>query len=116
MIGPSPILALGNSLDVSIDNSRDPSGIVRALQRDGRPALFQYGQNCFGFTGHPGAKLAMIEDLIMEFDDAPGDPAPGITALRHDQDAIADSLVYIMTGLIQMTGLMATTETGTGSA
>ena len=87
-----------------------------AVDWEGRPALFQYGENCFGFTGHPGAKLAMIEDLIMEFDEAPGDPAPGIAALRRDQDAIADSLVYIMTGLIQMTGLMATTEPRAGGA
>jgi GMP synthase-like glutamine amidotransferase len=77
-----------------------------AVDWEGRPALFQYGENCFGFTGHPGAKLAMVEDLIMEFDEAPADPAPGLAALREAQEGIADSLVYIMTGLIQMTGLM----------
>jgi GMP synthase-like glutamine amidotransferase len=85
-----------------------------AVDWEGRPALFQYGENCFGFTGHPGAKLAMIEHLIMEFDEAPDDPAPGLTALREAQEGITDSLVYIMTGLIQMTGLMATSEVLSG--
>jgi len=87
-----------------------------AVDWEGRPALFQYGENCFGFTGHPGAKLAMIEDLIMEFDEAPADPAPGLAALRDAQEGIADSLVLIMTGLIQMTGLMATSEALSGRA
>lgn len=81
-----------------------------------RPALFQYGENCFGFTGHPGAKLAMIEDLIMEFDEAPPDPGPHLDALRKAQAGIADSLVYIMTGLIQMTGLMASSQGLSGGA
>jgi GMP synthase-like glutamine amidotransferase len=87
-----------------------------AVDWEGRPALFQYGENCFGFTGHPGAKLAMVEDLIMEFDEAPADPAPGLAALRQAQDAVADSLVLIMTGLIQMTGLMASSEVLSGGA
>jgi GMP synthase-like glutamine amidotransferase len=85
-----------------------------AVDWEGRPALFQYGENCFGFTGHPGAKLAMIEDLIMEFDETPADPGPSLDALRQAQDGIADSLVLIMTGLIQMTGLMASSEAFSG--
>lgn len=79
---------------------------ILAVDGDGRPAVFQVGANCLGFTGHPGAKAAMAEDLLMEFDDAPDDPLPALEALRAVQPAIEDALVQIMTGLVQVTGMM----------
>lgn len=79
---------------------------ILAEDADGRPALFQIGANAFGFAGHPGIKLAMAEDLIMEFDEAPDDPAPALEALRTAKTDIEDALVRIMTGLVQLTGLM----------
>ena len=42
----------------------------------------------------------------MEFEEAPADPVPGLRDLRAAQRAIEDALVPIMTGLVQMTGLM----------
>ena len=42
----------------------------------------------------------------MEFEDGPEDPGPTIAALGGAQRAIEDSLVKIMTGLVQVTGLM----------
>jgi GMP synthase-like glutamine amidotransferase len=85
-----------------------PPDDARILARDAddRPALFQIGAAHLGFTGHPGAKVGMIEDLAMEFDEAPADLAHGLDALRAVQRAIADALVPIMTGLVQVTGLM----------
>lgn len=89
------------------DRPLPPAG-ARILAEDaaGRPALFQVGDNAFGFTGHPGAKVAMVEDLAMEFDDAPGDLATGLEALRAAQGELEDALVHIMAGVVQMTGLM----------
>ncbi len=79
---------------------------ILAVDEADRPALFQIGDNNLGFTGHPGAKPGMIEDLIMEFEDAPQDPGPAIEALRTVRTDIEDSLVRIMTGVVQITGLM----------
>ncbi len=85
-----------------------PPGYSQILARDsaGAPALWQVGANAFGFSGHPGLKVAMIEDLIMEFEEAPADPVPDLRELRAAQRAMEDALVPIMTGLVQMTGLM----------
>ncbi len=85
-----------------------PPDWAQILARDsaGEPALWQIGANAFGFAGHPGLKVAMIEDLIMEFEEAPADPAPALRALRAAQRPIEDALVPIMTGLVQLTGLM----------
>ncbi|MGE0611133.1 MAG: hypothetical protein AB7G34_07965 [Hyphomicrobiales bacterium] len=79
---------------------------ILSADDDGRPALFQVGSNAFGFTGHPGIKAAMIEDLIMEFEEAPENPAPELQKLASMKNEIEDSLVHIMTGLVQLTGLM----------
>ena len=49
---------------------------VLAQDEAGRPAVFQVGQNSLGFVGHPGFKTAMAEDLIMEFEESPENPAP----------------------------------------
>ncbi len=80
---------------------------VLAEDEDGHPALFQIGDNAFGFSGHPGFKLAMAEDLIMEFEEGPiGDTKAAFAALRDIKTDIEDALVPIMTGLIQRTGWM----------
>jgi GMP synthase-like glutamine amidotransferase len=85
-----------------------PPPHARVLAEDGagRPALFQVADNSLGFTGHPGIKPAMIEDLIMEFAEGPEDPGPGLEKLRGLQGEIEDALVLIMTGMMQITGWM----------
>jgi GMP synthase-like glutamine amidotransferase len=85
-------------------------GAARILAEDenGRPAIFQIGTNALGFTGHPGFKTAMAEDLIMEFEEAPDDPAPQLQRLQVMVREIEDALVPIMTGIIKVTGLMQT--------
>ena len=84
-----------------------PRARVLAQDDEGRPALFQCGETAFGFSGHPGAKSAMIEDLIMEFADGPQDVKSALVALRAARVAIEDALIPIMTGLVQCTGLMS---------
>ncbi len=86
-----------------------PPAYARILAEDetGRPAVFQIGGNAFGFTGHPAFKLAMAEDLVMEFEEGPeGDTREAFAALRAAKTQIEDALVPIMTGLVQMTGWM----------
>jgi len=83
---------------------------VLAVDSKGRPALFQIGENSFGFVGHPGAKRAMVEDLIMEFDDSPDISAETLERISAVQPGLEASLVKIMTGLIQVTGLMRPAE------
>ena len=80
---------------------------VLATDDDGRTVLFQIGDNAFGFAGHPGIKLGMVEDLIMEFDEVANDAPAGLEMLRMQQSAIEDDLVPIMTGLVQCTSLMS---------
>jgi len=79
---------------------------VLAIDTATRPALFQVGRNSFGFAGHPGAKRAMAEDLLMEFSEAPDMASDALEKLSRNQSALEDSLVRIMTGLVQLTGLM----------
>ena len=67
---------------------------------------FRCGDNCFGFVGHPGIKSAMIEDLIMEFDEAPEGTAEMLARLRAVQGEIAAALAAIMVGLVDATHLM----------
>jgi GMP synthase-like glutamine amidotransferase len=83
-----------------------PPAEAKVLARDhrGRPALWQLGERAFGFAGHPGLKLAMVEDLVMEFEEAPPGVEAGLAALRAVQRALEDALVPIMTGLAQLTG------------
>ncbi|PHR62998.1 MAG: hypothetical protein COA47_01515 [Robiginitomaculum sp.] len=83
-----------------------PYAKILAEDAQGRPAIFQIGDNAFGFTGHPGFKLAMAEDLIMEFEEAPTNNATAFTNLRAMKTQVEDALVPIMTGLIQLTGWM----------
>jgi GMP synthase-like glutamine amidotransferase len=86
----------------------EPPSYARILSRDmtGRPAIFQLGPKAIGFVGHPGFKLAMAEDLIMEFDEVPPNPEPQFATLSSMKREIEDTLVPIMTGLVQLTGLM----------
>lgn len=89
------------------DRPRPPDyAAVLAVDAEGYPALFQIGPNAFGFTGHPGVRRAMIEDLVMEFADAPPDTAEGLVALSALAAAIDDALVPIMAGLVAATGWM----------
>jgi len=85
-----------------------PPTEARILAEDehGRPAVFQLGINALGFCGHPGFKTAMAEDLIMEFEEAPEDPAPQLQRLQLMAREIEDALVPLMTGIIKVTRLM----------
>lgn len=81
-----------------------PPAHARVLAADpkGRPALWQIGDRAFGFAGHPGLKVAMVEDLIMEFAEVPADPGPELAKLRAASRAMEDALVPIMTGIVQL--------------
>jgi len=79
---------------------------VLAVGNADEPVLFQLRNNCFGFVGHPGIKSAMIEDLIMEFDEVPENTAETLTELRAAQGDTAAAADSIMVGLIQVTRLM----------
>ena len=79
---------------------------ILAVGAGDEPLLFQLRDNCFGFVGHPGIKSAMIEDLIMEFDEVPENTAETLAELRAVQSEIAATLSPIMVGLVHMTHLM----------
>lgn len=84
-----------------------PAGAeVLAVDERGRPALWQVGEQALAFAGHPGLKVAMVEDLVMEFEEAPQDVGPALDALRATQRSIEDALVPIMAGVIRLTGWM----------
>ncbi len=80
---------------------------VLAEDNLGRPAVWQIANNAYGFSGNPGIKLGMVEDLIMEFEEVPADIAEPLEKLRALQPVIEDELVPIMTGLVQCTSLMS---------
>ncbi len=89
------------------DRPEPPTGAkILAVDEADQPALFQIGDRAFGFAGHPGMKPAMVEDLIMEFDESPEDPTVGLEMLRGVKTDLEDALVSIMTGLTQLTALM----------
>lgn len=79
---------------------------VLAVDETGAPAVYQIGANAFGFAGHPGLRPAMIEDLIMEFEEAPPGVADQLPGIKAAAPAMEDALVPIMTGLIELTGWM----------
>jgi GMP synthase-like glutamine amidotransferase len=84
-----------------------PAGAaVLARDRAGEPAVFQIGANALGFTGHPGIKPAIVEDLIMEFEEGPADPGPTLERLRAVRPALEDALVPMMTGIVRVLRLM----------
>lgn len=89
---------------------------ILATDEAGRPAVFQVGSNAYGFTGHPGIKLGMVEDLIMEFEEVPDNAAAELEALRALQPQIEDELVPIMTGLVQCASLMSSPKAGREAA
>lgn len=84
------------------------SAEILAVDERDRPVLWQVGNLALGFAGHPGLKLAMVEDLVMEFEDAPPEVGPALNRLRAVQRALEDALVPIMTGVIRLTGWMKT--------
>lgn len=79
-----------------------------ALDERDRPVLWQLGEHALGFAGHPGLKVAMVEDLAMEFEEVPRDLEAGLARLRAAQRSLEDALVPIMTGVIRLTGWMTT--------
>jgi GMP synthase-like glutamine amidotransferase len=79
---------------------------ILAVGTRDEPVLFQFRDNCFGFVGHPGIKSALIEDLIMEFNEVPENTAETLAALRAVQGDIVTALGAIMVGLVEMTHLM----------
>ncbi|HSN21133.1 MAG TPA: hypothetical protein VLS49_10665 [Usitatibacter sp.] len=83
-----------------------PGAVVLAEDEHGRAALWQLGERTFGFRGHPGLKVAMVEDLVMEFEESPPEVDADLAKLRKAQRELEDALVPIMTGLIQITGWM----------
>lgn len=85
-----------------------PEAQVLARDAHERPALWQLGPRALGFTAHPGLKVAMIEDLVMEFDEAPANVTEELARLRAVQPALEDALVPIMTGIVRLAGWMDT--------
>lgn len=83
------------------------AAVVLAVDNLGRPAAWQVGDSAFGFSGNPGIKLGMVEDLIMEFEEVPADTAGQLDTLRALQPVLEDELVPVMTGLVQCTALMS---------
>ena len=83
-----------------------PGAVVLARDAGERAAVWQLGERTFGFAGHPGFKVAMVEDLVMEFDETPADIEPGLARLRATQREIEDALVPVMTGLVRAAGWM----------
>lgn len=81
-----------------------PGAKTLALDQRGRAALWQLGERALGFAGHPGLKVAMVEDLIMEFEEAPPDPAGMLQRLKQAQRSLEDALVPIMAGTVQLAG------------
>lgn len=84
------------------------TGVVLAYDDERRPVLWQAGRRALGFAGHPGLKVAMVEDLIMEFEESPPDIQAGLAKLRQIQRPLEDALVPIMTGVVQMMDWMDT--------
>lgn len=80
---------------------------ILAMDGRGRPALWQAGPRALGFAGHPGLKVAMVEDLVMEFEEAPQDVQAGLAELRAVQRSIEDTLVPLMAGVEKLMGWMA---------
>jgi len=83
-----------------------PEGAIVLASGDGdKVALYSLGGNCLGFSGHPGMKSGMCEDLIMEFSETPKNTAATLDKLRAVQGEIAASLSAIMVGVLRHTGL-----------
>ena len=83
-----------------------PAAQVLAEDEKGRPVLWQAGETALGFAAHPGLKVAMVEDLVMEFEETPAEVAAGIAQLRSVQRSIEDALVPLMTGVVSLMAWM----------
>jgi GMP synthase-like glutamine amidotransferase len=83
-----------------------PGGQILATNPAGDPMVFSVADNAFGFLGHPGWKTAMVEDLIMEFDETPEDTGQALEQLCLVQGGIAAALTPLMVGLIRLMDLM----------
>jgi len=94
------------------DRFEPPAEAVELAVDDfGEVALFKVGDKGFGFSGHPGFKAAIGEDLIMEFEEHPEDVRSTLVAVREAKRFIEDDLIRVMTGLVLETGLMEIKET-----
>jgi GMP synthase-like glutamine amidotransferase len=84
----------------------EPPPGAQVLARDGkeRAVLWQTGRS-LGFAAHPGLKVAMVEDLVMEFEESPA-LEPALGELRRVQRSIEDALVPLMTGVVRLMGWM----------
>ncbi len=78
-----------------------PGAEVLARDERGREVLWQFGARAIGFAGHPGLKVAMIEDLVMEFEESAPNVEAGLSRLRAVQRSIEDALIPLMTGLVK---------------
>lgn len=78
-----------------------PGAEVLARDERGRDVLWQLGARALGFAGHPGLKVAMVEDLVMEFEESPANVEEGLTRLRVVQRSIEDALIPLMTGVVK---------------
>jgi GMP synthase-like glutamine amidotransferase len=84
-----------------------PAGAdILALDERERPVLWQLGEHALAFAGHPGLKVAMVEDLVMEFEEGPPEVESALARLRGMQRPLEDALVPIMAGVIRLTGWM----------
>ncbi len=90
--------------------------VVLAEDNLGRPAVWRVADNAYGFSGNPGIKLGMVEDLIMEFEEVPAETAAQLETLRGLQPVLEDELVPIMTGLVQCTSLMSSPKAAADTA
>lgn len=90
-----------------------PPNYAKVLAEDdeGYPALYQISDKVLGFSFHPGFKLAMAEDLVMEFEESPTGIGPILAKAGAMKREIEDALVPMMTGIVQLTGLMRPKET-----
>ncbi|HEX2332093.1 MAG TPA: gamma-glutamyl-gamma-aminobutyrate hydrolase family protein [Burkholderiales bacterium] len=79
-----------------------PGAEVLAVDAKGRAALWQLDSRALGFAGHPGLKVAMVEDLVMEFEEVAPDADAGLAALRAAQRGLEDALVPIMVGVVKL--------------
>lgn len=79
---------------------------ILAVDARERPVSWQVGARALGFCAHPGLKVAMVEDLVMEFEETPANVETGLARLRAVQRSIEDALVPLMTGVVQLMGWM----------
>ena len=90
------------------DRPRPPADAeILATDPAGQPAVFRVAGESYGFTGNPGIKVGMVEDLIMECEEVPQGVGERLEELRALQRKLEDQLVPIMTGIVQRTALMS---------